>query len=279
VQAHETLALGDPTSGTHSMIVGKLGAGPFKDYADADNQQVICRTKMRVYPVLGSPETTIKVPETDPDYLRLTVQEAFEALVRVPDIRLVRCLVLVDDVHREEPWLRQTVAPEWRVFAETFPEEGEIFLYRPVADDDVSTTLKHEWAHLLQFAELKWQQLFDQVGDLERFFTGDATLDAVDGIERWAYFGERLLSTAPLLSPATASANPIRATIWVEALAHRLATLPVAMKADENAFYEYVVKWTRDTARPVALRKLHAAAAEHDRADRARSILKILGGE
>ena len=150
MQAHETLALGDPTSGTHSMIVGKPGAGPFKDYADADNQQVICRTKMRVYPVLGSPETTIKVPETDPDYLRLTVQEAFEALVRVPDIRLVRCLVLFDDVHREEPWLRQTVAPEWRVFAETFPEEGEIFLYRPVADDDVSTTLKHEWAHLLQ---------------------------------------------------------------------------------------------------------------------------------
>jgi hypothetical protein len=103
----------------------------------------------------------------------------------------------------------------------------------------------------------------------------------VDAAEQWAYLGERLLSTAPLLSPATAGANPIRATIWVEALAQRLATLPAGMKTGNNAFHEMVVKWTRDTARPVALAKLRAASTEVDvdRADRARSILKILEGE
>lgn len=261
------------------MIVGEVGAGPFKDYADSKDHWVICRTKMHVYPVVGCPETTIKVPQAEPDYPRLTAQESFAALMDLPDLRLVRCLVIVDDVQKDEPWQRQT-NPEWHVFAEALAHEGEIRLYRPVADDDVSTTLKHEWAHLLEFAEAEWRSAFELVRDLERFFTGDATLDTADTAEQWAYLGERLLSAAPLLSPATASANPIRATIWVEALAQRLATLPAAMKAGRNGFYEMVVKWTKDTVRPVALHKLRAATTEVDglRSGRARSLLAILEG-
>jgi hypothetical protein len=216
------------------------------------------------------------MPQTDPDYARVTAEEAFAALMEVPDIRLVRCLVIADDVHKEEPWRRQT-DPEWHVFGETFAG-GEIRLYRPTAADDVSETLKHEWAHLLELAERNWQHTFEQVRDLEPFFTGDATLDSVDGAEQWAYFGARLLSTAPLLSPATISANPIRASIWTGALAQRLCSLPAGQRSASHQFYECVVKWAKDEARPVALKRLTSATTDGDveHARRAQLILDML---
>jgi hypothetical protein len=276
MEVHERLRLGEPVRGTYDMIVGKIGAGPFKNYEEARDQWLLCRRNMHVYPLLGCPETVIKVPEAAPDYPRLTAQEAFAALVELPDLRLVRCVVIVDDVHREEPWRCQS-DPHWHLFGEAFAD-GEIRLYRPTVNDDVSAILKHEWAHLLEFAEPVWRHVFEQVGDLERFTTGNETLDSVDGAEQWAYLGERLLSTAPLLSPATSTANPIRASIWAQALGERLHTLPHELKSAEHRFYECVLEWTKNEARPVALTRLGMLSTngDVDSARRARSILGVL---
>jgi hypothetical protein len=227
---------------------------------------------------LGCPETTIAIPEAEPDYDRISAQQALALLRTLPDIRLVRRLTILDTIFRYDPWFQQFNS-SWRLLGEV-SDGAEIILYRPAVTEDVAATVTHEWAHLLEFSSPKWRRLLNVVGDLEPFVGRAGALYPEPPKEEWAVLGEFLLSTAPLLSPLTSFANPIRATVIANALRERLASLPTRLRSTEHAFYEAVLHWDVDTVRPEALDKLRTRmdGSDVERAVRARLILNVLSG-
>jgi tetratricopeptide (TPR) repeat protein len=270
------LALGEPTFERRTWMVGNPDAAPFKNFQDFwERGELFHSPGVLVYPVTGCPGTTIAVPDAEADYDRLTAQEVLTLLRALPDIRLVRRITVIDRPFRYQPWFAQ-LNPKWRLLGEVV-EGNEVVLYRPVAGDEAAATVAHEWAHLLEFAAPKWRRLFELVGDLETFIGRPHQEEPPK--EQWARLGEFLLSTTPLLSPSSAWANPIRATIFVRALAERLACVPPELCSTEAAYYGFVLAWDRDTTRPEAVQRLKSIAAgtRTERAVRAQLILNVLG--
>jgi hypothetical protein len=160
-----------------------------------------------------------------------------------------------------------------------------IRLYRLTPDDEIAVILAHEWSHLLWFASPDIALAFTGVGDLDRFVTVpelDAAAVPMDTAELpkelWAILGEKLMSPVPLVSPAMASANPIRATLFSVALAGRLDTLPTLLCSSEHLYYSAVLKFIFGNIMPKAVARLR----EMEKSDninmalRARSVLCAL---
>jgi hypothetical protein len=262
-----------------TTIVGDPNAAPFKNFKDfSERGQLFSYSSLRAYPVIGCPGMMIAVPDREADYDRLTPDQALALLKGLPDIRLVHRLTIIDAPCRYEPWYRQA-NPHWRMLGEVL-DDSEIVLYRPTAKADVAATLNHEWAHLLEFAAPKWRRLFEHVGDFERFIGRAGEPEPESSKEYWATLGEFLLSTAPLISPASSFANPIRATIFAMALAERLASVPAALRGTEHAFYSHVLEWDRNTIRPAVTKRLKeiVVGSELERAVRAYLILSMITG-
>lgn len=275
----QEIRLGKPTQHRLTFVVGNSSAAPFKNFKDFSGRgQLFHSPTFEVYPVIGWPEIRIAIPEAEPDYHRISAQQALTFLRALPDIRLVRRLTVLDRIFRYDPWFQRS-NPSWRLLGEVL-DGAEIVLYRPAPTEDVAATVAHEWAHLLEFSSPKWRRLFNLVSDLEPFVPRAGAVYPEPPKEEWAILGELLLSTAPLLSPLTSFANPIRATIIANALRDRLASIPTRLRSTEHAFYEAVLHWDMDTVRPEALDNLRdrMAGSDVDRAVRAHLILNVLNG-
>jgi hypothetical protein len=269
--------LGDASSVERiALVVGDNSAASFKDYADfAGRGRIYYSPEMRIYGIAGRPGTTIAVPTQPPDYQRLGPEEALAKLDQLPDLRLVRRLVIVDRPHAEEPWFRQTVSPTWRLLAEAM-RDGEIRMYRPAAGEDIATTLAHEWSHLLEWAYPNAAHMFELARGLEQLDAG--AVPPLSLAEEWAGIGDRLLSAAPMLAPLTANANPVRACIWLTALEDCLAKVPKDQRGGRHREHLAWIWFARTNLFPEAINALEGwtAAQDVERAVQARLILRYL---
>jgi len=275
-----TRSLSQPRSERTSLTVGDNSATPFADYADFHNRGIILyRAPMKVYDIKTQPGTSIAFEDSAPNYPRISPQHALGMLEDLPDMRLIKRLSVFDDPHNQEPWLRQTEGADYRVHGEMM-DDGEMRLYRPALNEDVPTTVRHEWNHALKSKSPIISRRFDQVGDLESLRTISNTVGSTLPDEQWSILGEGLLSKDPVVAPATARSNPIRSTLWAEAVKARLNDLPSAQRGTSDAFYRTLIDYIENKVRPIAIDNLTSAARGTDvsAAARARDILLSLQG-
>lgn len=154
-----------------------------------------------------------------------------EALFALPDVRLIRRLVLVGGHHRERAWIRQTTGRSVVLDAEVFADTGDVWIYRLPADESrLAELLARQWSHLLLLAS---PVELSRLGDAEMVEPVDPS-ELVKGevgpwmklqTECWSAIGERLLCD-PMLAATSAAIFPIHASLYLSALARRLRSLP-----------------------------------------------------
>jgi len=263
-----------------------VGANPeearvFDSREDYENEaRLVTNPKMKIMSVLGHPGTEVAMPVTTAE--PISAQAAVDALNNLPDMRLVQRLTLLDETHPEEEWLRQTQGnPNLTVNAEAI-EPGGIRVYKPGLSN-LPENVTHEWNHLLRSQSPQATVAFDQVGDLEPLATNvTAPFESRLGDEQWSYLGEHLAAMphSPADALMTASANPIRSTIWAKTVADRMATLPESERSVTHESHQSLIRFVDEQVKPEAMKTLQAAATGPDaaRQARAQAILKFLQG-
>jgi len=200
---------------------------------------------MVVFELAKHPATEILFPEATPDYERLQPHECVTLLGQVPDIRLIKRVVILDLRHRGAlEAIKRTNQPDFQIFAEA-NNNGEITLFRPTRGQRNLSILVHEWSHLLRFASPREAILFDSIEGLEDYTLGNQPSPRYydkDGLrqEWWASIGELLVTDVdPLVSSVTAMCNPIRVCVWWRCLQRRLSDLPEELLCSNP----YLLKW------------------------------------
>ena len=234
---------------------------------------------MRILALAAHPRTEVAVPVEST--LSISLDDVVDALHHLPNMDLVRRITVIDEPHREEQWLRQTLDnARLCVKAEAIPHAGEIRIYATGIDASFSDTVLHEWNHLLKHAYPKASEAFDRVGTIEPFGLGaHAPFNELIADEEWSYLGERLsdFDREPAEALMLASALPIRSTIWGSAFGATLDALPAKLGAQHRS-HQSMRAFIEASARPDAIGILRELENDPDSAVgmRARGILRYL---
>jgi hypothetical protein len=167
----------------------------------------------------GSATPLLVYPEASPSYPRPTPAEFFSLLQELPDLRLVNRVVIQDERHWLEPW--QLLNGGSSIACEVMPG-GEITLHRPELEG-AKRSLVYGWSLLLRDRFPEERTLFDEAGALEPLLA--APVFAKDSAQAWAYLGEYLLATPSDEAVQWAHLNPVRASIFSQAVRKCLSSV------------------------------------------------------
>jgi hypothetical protein len=235
-----------------NFIVG-VPTGTFKTYRDLILRgQLYVNREMNVFSIREHPGTKLIMPKSGCP--GVSTLEACNLLAEIPDLRLVKRFVTLNDCHWLDPWLRQAGGGRSSVVGEA-KVNGDLILFRPERSLDVRNTVMHEWSHLLRLRVPELGKLFDAVERIEPLrLVGQSALHGPD--EPWAVLGEELLHRDSLMSALTIQHNPIRVAIWAEALGARLESLPCDRRSLNHARYEKLVEFIRKNTVNAAIEDL-----------------------
>jgi hypothetical protein len=214
-----------------SVAVAREAAGPFADRDDFLKRGIARITEdFDVWELPSHPPTGFALMSA----LRRRggdLRSFAQAVMALPDVRLIRRLVLVGGHWRERPWIRQTSGRSVALEAEVFPETGDIWIYRLPADEGrFAQLLAHEWSHLLLLASPVELSRLGDAEMVEPIEPGQLLKEPAGPWmklqnEYWSAIGERLLCD-PMLAATSAAIFPIHTTLYLSALARRLRSLP-----------------------------------------------------
>jgi hypothetical protein len=267
-----------------SVAVARAGAAPFADRDDFLKRGVATITDdYDIWTLSAHPPTAIALMSA----LKRTPADlvAFaDALRALPDLRLVRRLVLVGGHYRERYWLRQATGEDVVLRAEAFPDTGDIWIYRLPADDgQLAQLLAHEWSRLLLFASPVELSRLGDAGMVEPI-EPEQLLKGASGAwmklqaEYWAEIGERLLCD-PMLAATSAAIFPVHVALYLSALARRLKALPRELRGPRHDRYRGLVggdlmRYARGLAAERAAEAMHGEGAlRRDAAARVKATL------
>jgi hypothetical protein len=265
------------------MVIGP-SSGDVRRYDSYDDYrysgQRVGHIPMRIMALTDHPDTEVAVPV---EYaLSITLDDIVDTLHELPNLGLIRRIMIIDEPHSEEQWLRQIRNNAGLcVKAEALPGAREIRIYASGIDASFSATVLHEWNHLLKHAYPDASGAFDQVGSFEPLEIGAlAPFDALVADEEWSYLGEQLADFKRQAAEALilALALPIRSSIWGSAFGAALDALPELEYGADHRSHQSIRAFIDASARPEAIATLRAHENDSDREVRMRAqeILRYL---
>jgi hypothetical protein len=265
------------------MVIGP-SSGDVRSYDSYDDYrysgQRVGHIPMRVMALTDHPDTEIAVPVEST--LNISLDDIVDTLHALPNLGLIRRIMIIDEAHSEEQWLRQIRNNAGLcVKAEAFPVAREIRIYASGIDASFSATVLHEWNHLLKHAYPDASDAFDRVGTFEPLEIGAlAPFDALVADEEWSYLGEQLADFKRQAAETLmlALALPIRSSIWGSAFGAALDAVPESEYGADHQSYQSIRAFIDASARPEAIGTLRELADDPDPdvATRAEEILRYL---
>ena len=219
-------------------------AGPFDSLEEYLESGCTWRAaQMRAYPLAGYPHTAICLPQGEPSYPQLPLAAILRAVNDLPDVRLMRSVVVIDGAHPLDPWARRQLGADARYLAAAeLDARCQVALYRPVDEDTTRTTLIHEWWHFQKWQHPIESGEFDAIGDAEPFILipPPPAVDMPSGRsehERWAMLGEVMLAENPAAGWLFARLNPRRSAILAAVLERVLYAVPPELRGPRHFDY------------------------------------------
>lgn len=238
--------------------------GPYSDLTDYARRGMAYGRRPKSLYEVPEYDMTIAVP-VSPD-AQLTAKGVLSSLEKLPDPSLIKKLVVSDQPHRFEPWIRQE-HPEMKILAEA-ERDGTVILYKPDFNQETHNTLVHEWNHILKFNNRNASEIFDDLHWKEKLETSSASRihneHNNEADEVWAILSEDLLGDDPVRMAASAFANPIKSSIWAKTLKDHLNTV-LPERQSRKAFVKAsdTADFIHKHVRPVAISKLEELHAKN----------------
>jgi hypothetical protein len=195
---------------------------------------------MQVFRVAGC-RTEVEIPAAAPDYQRLDAAQALALLRELPDLRLVRRLQLSDQRSFLDPWVHKRIGPDYFVLGNA-TNFRLIVLYRPDRrmESTVSSTLLHEWLHLVAFESWTTVWRFRLAGIIEP--TPPLALEPIAVhirkpavYETWCELGEKLFGRDETIARDAALALPVHAMIVWRRVEKMLRSAPPRWRSSRFA--------------------------------------------
>lgn len=192
-----------------------------------------------------------------PYYDLLPLEMTVNLLDMAPNSRRIDKFVVLNHMHRLQPWLRKSVDKHTVVHGEAIPgsepSRSEIRLNLPLDFEAARESFLHEFFHALQYARPKEFELFSKALKLESVNHYKKNLAIWNEGEAWAYMlGNRLCNKNSLVVNETLQTNPILSSFLGRCLSNEIKLVLAQERNIYHKGYEQLCANIEHKAYPIA---------------------------
>jgi len=217
-------------------ITADDAVGPFETQQEyIDHGQAYWKSSMDAYVLARHAGTAILTRGAAAPDGSMSIAEIARALEELPDLRLVREVVVVDGTHPLDRWASKTLGDGTRFLS--MIEQAlslSVTLYRPVDAAKTRAALANAWWAFAWNVRAETTE-FESIGEEEPFVLIPRQYERgpTEGADRdrWCALGEVILGPNPDAASVLASLDPRRSTIMARVLWDVLTTVPSELRS------------------------------------------------